>query len=122
MKIRDKRSAYFYILGPSGPDVKTRFSYLDEIPGGVENALRHHFTITEGEEIEGLIVKKIDAGRPFVLFSGSPYGSAPGCTAASSQGATYTNTDTAAGTSGDGSEGAVFPGLKCGDFVKITLS
>ena len=121
MKIRDKRSAYFYIVGTSGPDVKTRFSYVDEIPGGVENMFSHPFAITEGEEIKGLIVQKIDAERPFVLFSGTPYGSAPAASASSSNGSTY-NRGSTTYTGDAGSSAAVFPGLKCGDFVKIALS
>lgn len=121
MKIRDKRSAYFYIIGSDGPGVKTRFLYVDEIPGGVENMFSHPFTNTEGREIDSLITQKIDADRPFLLFSGTPYGSAPAAAATSLNGATYNKEDTTY-TGGTGSPAAIFPGLKCGDFVKITLS
>ena len=121
MKIRAKRSAYFYIVGSSGSSVKTRFAYADEIPGGVENMFSHPFPITEGEEVNGLIVQKIDAERPFVLFSGTPYGSSPNATAHSSIGSTYSKSETTY-TGDAGSSAAIFPGLKCGDFVKIGLS
>ena len=120
MKIRDKRSAYFYIVGSSGPGVKTRFLYVDEIPGGLENMFSHPFSNTEGREIAGLIAQKIDADRPFVLFSGTPYGSAQGASATSLSGFTY-NDEPTTYTGGDGSSASIFPGLKCGDFVKITL-
>ena len=120
MKIRYKRSAYFYLNGTSATYVSLYFAYIDETPGGVEGLLHEGLTSDYGVRIYDDHVVKIDAERPFLLFTGVEYDPAPSTLKINSQlGATYTAGQTT-GNSGAGSAALIIPGLKCGDFVKIT--
>ena len=119
MKIRDKRSAYFYLNGTAVAYANLYFAYIDETPGGVEGWLYEGLKPDYGVRIYDDRVVKIDAERPFLLFTGTEYGGAPSTLQITSKlGATYTTGQTM-GDSGDGSAAIIIPGLKCGDFVVI---
>lgn len=119
MKIRDKRSAYFYLDNFANTYPNLYFAYVDETPGGVEGLLYEGLKPGYGVKIYDQKVVKVDAERPFLLFTGAEYGGAPDApNITSSIGATYTTTANM-GDSGDGSAARILPGLKCGDFVKI---
>ena len=119
MRIRDKRSAYFRLNETQSPYPELRFVYLDGIPGGEIDAMFVSLDSTVGEKLSHFGVKEIDADRPFMLFTGDAYGSAPNLTVSSSIGATYNGTSNS-GDGGDGSAALIIPGLKCGDFVTIS--
>lgn len=119
MRIRDKRSAYFYLRNTTTKYGQLYFAYIDETPGGVTNLLFDGLVPDYGVAIQDSNVVKIDAERPFLLFTGDTYGAAPDTLKITSRlGATYT-TDRTSGDSGDGSAAIIVPGLKCGDFVVI---
>ena len=118
MKIRDKRSAYFYLDGIAVGYGNLYFAYIDETPGGVEGLLYEGFKPEYGVRIYDDRVVKIDAERPFLLFTGTEYGGALGALKITSKlGATYTAGQTMGGS--EGSAATIIPGLKCGDFVVI---
>ena len=122
MKIRDKRSAYFYLNGTSATYQNLYFAYIDETPGGVAGLLMEGLKPDYGVQIYDDRVVKIDAERPFLLFTGAAYGGAPSTLKITSHiGAAYTTGQTM-GDSGDGSAALIIPGLKCGDFVTIEQS
>lgn len=119
MKIRDKRSAYFRLDGTDVSYPNLRFIYVDEIPGGERGAMFVGLDSTVGEKLNHSYVKKIDADRPFMLFTGNANDAAPTLYIYSSTKVTYTGTKTT-GANGDGSSALIIPGIKCGDFVKIS--
>ena len=118
MKIKDKRSAYVHVNYKGEMSNNLRFAYIDELP---ENLMSLPFTQEMGNLINQGDVLKVDSNRPFALFNGDSYGSAPTLTLTSKRGATYSQFNNS-GDSGDGSAGAIVPGIQNGDFVAMDIS
>ena len=119
MKIRDKRCAYVYINYKKVEIQNSlRFAYIDELPGDL---MFMAFLPEMGKLIKQNDVLKVDANRPFALFNGDLYGSAPTLELTSQRGATYSQFNNS-GDSGEGSAGAIVPGILNGDFVVMNIS
>lgn len=118
MKIRDKRCAYVYINYKGEIQNNLRFAYIDELQGDL---MFLPFLPEMGKLINQGDVLKVDSNRPFALFNGDSYGSAPTLELTSKRGATYSQFNNS-GDSGDGSAGAIVPGIQNGDFVVINIS
>ena len=118
MKIRDKRCAYVYVNYTGEIQNHLRFAYIDELPGDL---IVLAFLPEMGKLINQGDVLKVDSNRPFVLFNGDSYGSAPTLELTSNRGATYSQFNNS-GESGDGSSGAIVPGIQNGDFVVMKIS
>lgn len=117
MKIRDKRCAYVYINYKDKTQNNLRFAYIDELPVDLYMA----FLPEMGKLINQGDLLKVDSNRPFALFNGDLYGSAPTLELTSKRGATYSQFNNS-GDSGDGSAGAIVPGIQNGDFVVMDIS
>lgn len=118
MKIRDKRCAYVYVNYTVDMLNCLRFAYIDELPGDL---MFMAFFPEMGKLINQGDVLKVDSNRPFVLFNGDLYGSAPTLELTSNRGATYSQFNNS-GDSGEGSAGAIVPGIQNGDFVVMNIS
>lgn len=118
MKIRDKRCAYVFINYKVKTQNDLRFAYIDELPGDL---MILAFLPEMGKLINQGDVLKVDSNRPFALFNGDLYGSAPTLELTSKRGATYSQFNNY-GDSGEGSAGAIVPGIQNGDFVIINIS
>lgn len=118
MKIRDKRCAYVSINYTGEISNNLRFAYIDELPGDL---MFLTFLPEMGKLINQGDVLKVDSNRPFALFNGDSYGSAPTLELASNRGATYSQFNNS-GDGGDGSAGAIVPGIQNGDFVVMNIS
>ena len=115
MKIKDKRSSFFIL---TSKPTNMSFAYLDEIDfGGI---LSSRSPDLSGTDVPANDMRKVDADRPFIIFTTAADDVAVDCLITSSSGVTYTAT--AAGWIRP-EEGACFliPGIKRGDFVKIEL-